>query len=423
MPTARLYYDDPTLVRFGARVVARRGEAGASWVELDRTAFYPASGGQPHDLGTLRDAGAAHHARAARDAGAAGGPSPSTGARVLEVKEESDSVFHRVEGEIAGERVEGEIDWPRRFDHMQQHTAQHVLSRVLLDEFGSRTIGFGIGETESHVDLDRVSWPDETWNRVEDRVAERIRTALPVRSRIITPSEARAAGVKVPEGLAEIRVVTIADLDRQACGGTHLRGTHEIELLKLVRTERLGARLRLYYLAGGRARRDFQWKHETLRRLALSITSGMDAVEPTWNRMRETIDDQRRRLAAQGVAILDAALAAWLAAVPGDPRIVARVVEDLPAEAVTAHRNLLGGATRAVLLLGWREADRAWLLFTRTPDVDLDVRPLLARAVAIIGGKGGGRPERAQGAGPGVGDLERAIEEAARETRSRLAST
>ncbi len=399
MKTERLYHSDAMLRRFHANVLDARKTSDGALVVLDQTAFYPTSGGQPNDRGTLG------------------------GVPVRDVTEDGERIVHHLERALREDSVVGEIDWPRRFDHMQQHTAQHLLSHILREGHGARTIGFQIGEATSYIDLDRMDLAAGVWEAVEEQLSERIRDALPVSARVVTAENAARLGVeKRAEDLDAIRLVSIGGIDLNACGGTHVRSTSEIEIVKLVGTENVGSRLRLTYLAGGRARHDYRKKHEILKRMALSITTGIDEVVPTWERDRESVRLMRKELDARTRELLGMKLRAWLdaaPAAPGEPRIITRVLEDTEAAAAPMIANQMRSESRAVVLLGWRSGGKASILFARSPDVDCDLRPVLAAAADRIGGRGGGRPERVQAGGTRGDGLQAALEEA--ETRVREA--
>jgi alanyl-tRNA synthetase len=222
--TERLYYSDSYLKTFTATVLETSGER----VYLDRTAFYPASGGQPFDTGTLG------------------------GVRVLDVADEGDRIAHVLEQPIATGPIAGEIDWARRFDHMQQHTGQHLLSAVFEALAGLATISFHLGRDVSTIDLDAPSVAAETIERIERVANEEV-----ARNHEVTVAIEDAASVeglrKVSERQGAIRVVTITGLDRSACGGTHVRRTGEIGCILLRKTEKIRSATRVEFVCGLRA--------------------------------------------------------------------------------------------------------------------------------------------------------------------------
>jgi alanyl-tRNA synthetase len=259
--TARLYYDDSYCHQFEARIVA--AEAEGREVFLDRTKFYPASGGQPFDTGWLN------------------------GFPVVEVIDEGDRIRHRIDGQLNGGPVTGLVDAGRRFDHMQQHTGQHLLSAVLAESFGLETVSFHLGSETSTIDLAASSLPSETIEAAESRANAEI-----TRNRAITVTyedAASAAGLrKVSERSGVLRIVTIDGLDRSACGGTHVRATGEIGLLLLTKTEKVRQTVRLEFVCGERSRRMVRRGQETAR----------TQIAQLQERAAE-LDKERRRLAIE----------------------------------------------------------------------------------------------------------------------------
>jgi alanyl-tRNA synthetase len=234
--TERLYYDDPYLTRFDARVLDSLEWEGQPAVVLDRTAFYPTGGGQPSDTGTLWEGGSAD----ARDA-----------VSVLEVVErpEDGEVIHVLSRPLDAQEVEGEIDWERRFDLMQQHTGQHILSAVALEVLGANTVSFHLSDDYATIDLDRAPLTDEDLADVEDQANAAVFEGRQAVARFVPDEEVPSLLLRkalVHEG--PVRVVEIPELDCSACGGTHVRRTGEVGLIKITRSERRGDETRIEFL-------------------------------------------------------------------------------------------------------------------------------------------------------------------------------
>jgi alanyl-tRNA synthetase len=216
--TERLYYSDSYLSEFRARVI--EADSTGLRVTLDRTAFYPTSGGQPFDVGTL------------------------SGARVMEVIDEGDRVTHVLDAPLTAGDVEGHIDWSRRFDHMQQHTGQHLLSAVFEELYPMPTLSFHLGVESSTIDIGASALAPDRIDRVEDRCAEIVAQARPVT--VSFEDAASAAGLrKESQRTGVLRIVSIADLDRSACGGTHVRSTAEIGPLFIRKLEKIRGNVRV----------------------------------------------------------------------------------------------------------------------------------------------------------------------------------
>src|SRR5688500_8937167 len=236
MSSDRLYYTDSYLVEFDA-VVREVHLQGDRWkVVLDRTAFYPTSGGQPFDTGTLGDA------------------------NVLDVFEQEDgTIGHLIDRELeTNSRVRGHVDWDRRFDHMQQHTGQHLLSAAFERETGAKTVSFHLGTQASTIDLDK-ELPAEQIARVEDVVNKVLWEDREICVKFVTAHEAAKLPLrKEPAREGELRIIEIKDYDLSACGGTHVRRTGAIGVIAISAFERFKGGLRVEFVCGGRALRAYR---------------------------------------------------------------------------------------------------------------------------------------------------------------------
>jgi alanyl-tRNA synthetase len=372
--TTRLYYKDAYLTDFDAKIVEIAD--GGRRIYLDRTALYPTSGGQPFDTGTLG------------------------GRRIVDVVDEESRIAHVVDVPLAqtSGAVEGHVDWERRFGNMQQHTGQHLLSAVLEDLFGWKTVSVHFGDTLSTLDVDTEVTPRDRLVRAE---VQANRVIAENRAVTVTFEDAATAiGLRKPTDRAgEIRVVTIADLDRSACGGTHVRATGEIGGLALRRTEKVKQGTRIEFVCGlravARARADF----EALSGIAQLVTSAVDdapgVVESKLAAAQEG-ESARRRLAKE----LDVyrARERYEAAAP-DPRGVRRIVEVVGEGTLDDLRGLAHAVCalpRAAFVGGVRSAGQ--IVVGASKDAGLAAGPTLKGALAAHGGRGGGSPQMAQGA-------------------------
>jgi alanyl-tRNA synthetase len=396
--TGRLYYDDPYLVRFSARVVDTLEWEGQPAVLLDRTAFYPTGGGQPNDTGVLRAAGAAGESGAPADV------------RVVDVVERpgDGAVVHVLSQPLGARQVEGEVDWERRFDLMQQHTGQHILSAVFLDLFDANTVGFHLSGEYATIDLDRAPLTTEDLSRTEDLANEVVFENRPAVARFVPDEEVPSLPLRkalVHEG--PVRVVEIPDLDCSACGGTHVRSAGEIGLIKITRSERRGDETRVEFLCGGRALADYRAKNALLMDLAREYTVGHWEVADLVQRMAGELKRSRRELRHARDALLDAEAAAlWhQGAVMGPARVVhAHLPGRAPDDLKHLAQRLVEHEGTAVLLASGQAGQKGFFTFARSADLDLHMGTLVRQACKVIGGGGGGRPEFAQGGGP-QGDL------------------
>jgi Ser-tRNA(Ala) deacylase AlaX len=264
------YERDPYLTRLEAQVVRTGEEGGRPFAVLDDTLFYPEGGGQPSDRGLLG------------------------GVPVLEVRRREGEIRHYLEAPGGRGPVELQQDWDRRFDHMQQHTGQHLLTAVAQDRFGWATTAFHLGEEVCDIELDAASLGEEDLRRLEEAVAAEIRAGRPLLFHRVEPAALGTLKVRsrgLPAGFqGEVRLVEIQGVDLNTCGGTHLRSTGELEALKLLGTEPLRGGTRLFFAAGGRLRRrlgDHERRNARLRTLLGAPDEGLvEALEARLDQYR-----------------------------------------------------------------------------------------------------------------------------------------
>ena len=373
--TERLYYQDCYLREFDARVVETGNEGRR--VYLDRTAFYPASGGQPFDLGWL------------------------SGVRVLEVVDEGERIAHVVEHPVAAADVHGAVDWVRRYDHMQQHSGQHLLSAVFIELYGMETVSFHLGQEASTIDLE-VSGIDAAQLRaVELRANEVVCENRPISVSFHHAGEELGLR-KASDREGVLRVVSIAGLDRSACGGTHLHATGEIGPVLLRRLEKVRNTVRVEFLCGRRAVRRARADYDALFRVAQMLSSSLDDVPEAVAAQMESgreVEKQRRKLAAdlavyQGRELYESAMAD-----AGGIRRLTRTVAAGSFDDLRAVAQSFTAQSRAVFV-GVIE-DPPSVLMAVSADAGIDAGKVVKAALSEAGGRGGGSARMAQGSVPG----------------------
>lgn len=411
--TERLYYSDPYCRRFAARVLERLEWEGQPAVVLDRTAFYPTGGGQPHDEGYLHAAGQAS-------------------VRVVDAveRERDGAVVHVVSGPFAGDDLEGEIDWPRRFDLMQQHSGQHILSSAALERCGANTVSFHLTGELATIDLDRPLLSAEQLAGIEARANEIVFENRPVLAHFVDDDELASLKLRKPVSHAgPVRVVEVAEFDCSACGGTHVRAAGEVGLIKISRSERRGTELRVEFLCGGRALRDYAAKNALVMGLAAEFSVGHWELGDTVRRLSADLQDARRDLRRAREALLDAeGEALWhespLVAEggPGPYRLVKMSWQGRPPDELKHLAQRIIGHPRTVALLGSGQlaGQPGNLVFARSTDLDAPMGTLLRKACEMIGGRGGGRPEFAQGGSPDGSRVPEALDAIAAEIQGSL---
>ncbi|MFL7794693.1 MAG: DHHA1 domain-containing protein [Anaerolineae bacterium] len=385
--TERLYYTDAYCTSFSACVTEQVVWDGGPAVVLDRTAFYPASGGQPADQGALG------------------------GVAVVDVQvREDEAVVHILESPLpeTGKEVEGEIDWTRRFDHMQQHTGQHILSAAFERLLDVDTVGFHLGADVSTIDLNVPRLALDIVTSVEGLVNQVIWENRPVTTRFVSSDELASLSLRRPPAVdGPVRIVEVSDFDVNPCGGTHVARTGEIGLIRIARLDYRGDETRVEFLCGGRALSDYRAKSAVVNQLATRLTVGYweldQAVERLQGEAKQLRTDLRRT--RKGLLKVEAAEFFEAAAPRGAYRVVQRVLEGRdPGELRALAQELVGRFEVAVLLASVGE--RTNLCFACSRGVDLDMAALLQEACARLGGKGGGQSYLAQGSAPAA-DLAR----------------
>lgn len=392
----RLYYTDPSLATFEAQVSdireVSRSQGKSLWqIALDRSAFYPTSGGQPHDTGMLI---------AASPGGAL------LEAPVLAVEEdEHGEVWHTTPKPLlAGTAVRGHVDWSRRRDHMQQHTGQHLLSAVFYRQLGAATVSFHLGEMSSTIDLASETITPEDLERVEDAVNEIIAEDRPVTMQTIPRAEAEmllAAGklIKLPPREGSIRLIEIEDIDLNACGGTHVRATGQIGGLLLRGTERVRQSVRVEFVCGLRAAVTARRDLATLTRSSTALSVGRLEVAEAVERLltegkaaHKTTQRLTEELAEfQAASLLQDRSEDGL-------RLVRRSFADRDGNFLKLlGSRLIAAGPQICALLASTAEEPARIIVAASADCKVNCGSLLREALAAYGLRGGGSQSMAQG--------------------------
>ena len=410
--TERLYYQDSRLLEFDARVVSLSElNDGQIAVTLDRTAFYPTGGGQPTDTGTLGDA------------------------RVVDcIDVEDDGVMHVIQGPApeVGDTVRGKVDWLRRLDHLQQHTGQHILSAAFVQLFNAPTRSFRVLEHECEIDVALVDPTDERIEHAVDLANQIIWESRSISIRQVTSEEAAGLALrKEPARAGELRIIEIDDFDLTPCGGTHARSTSEVGLIAVRSWERAKGLTRIHFMAGVRALADYRKANQTAREVAALFSAGRDDSAVLVARLVEENKRLKRRSAElEQVACRieaedlikqghindsnlseDSRLVAGSSATDPDSHrtVFGLIFDDRDADSLKHLALALIAHPNTVALLGSRDGGAARLVFARSTDASGDMNTLMRGACLLIDGRGGGKPDMAQGGGKNVEKLSEAI--------------
>jgi alanyl-tRNA synthetase len=388
--TQRLYYADAYTTHFTAHIVEITQHQQSPAVVLDQTYFYPTSGGQSHDTGTLRQ-----------------GDQVTQVVDVV-VRSDDNAVLHILDHEWRMEStanvVTGKIDWSRRFDHMQQHTGQHVLSQAFIRLVEAETVGFHLSDKTVTIDLDHADLTDAQVQAAEMMCNEIIWQDRPVTVREVSRQEAQQLPLrKIPDGReGTIRLIEVMDFDLTACGGTHVGRTGEIGLLKIVKLERRGRQTRVEFCCGRRALLDYRLKHDVMQQLAAALTTGYGELLPSVTRLQDSVKEGQRQIRQLQAERLGLEVEHLLTHGQhlNNIVLVTQVFNDRATAELRSLATQLISNPRTVCLLA-SIGTRTDLAFARAADAPGDMKALLQAAFERLeGGRGGGSPTMAQGSGP-----------------------
>jgi alanyl-tRNA synthetase len=383
--TTRLYHGDSLLLAFGATVTGHSNWQGKPSILLDRTAFYPESGGQMADRGSL------------------------AGAAIVDVQvDDADVVHHLIEGPLPaiGTEVRGEIDAQRRRLHMALHTGQHMLSRALCDVAEADTVSSRLGETGCTIDVDRSELAERAVAQAEALVNSVIDDDVAIRA--FFPDAAELAALPLrrkPKVESHIRVVAIGEFDVSPCGGTHCVRTAQVGLVKVTGVERYKGKMRVGFSAGRRAREELARQSEVLHALGRDFTCGPTDVPAAVNKLLRELAETRESLGEARAKLADRAAVELVtsARARSETRVVA-TFDGADTAFLRAVAKRVTSEPKFVALLAARGADGMQVLVARAADSDFDCGAFLKRVAAANGGRGGGRPEVAEGRLPATVD-------------------
>ncbi len=363
--TGRLYFENAYQRDFTARVEEQFAYQGRNAAVLDRTCFYPESGGQPADRGKLDEAGVVH------------------------VFEDGERIVHLLDRKLGRAEVRGSIDWERRFDHMQQHTGQHILSQCFIEIIEGETRSFHLGERASTLEIGAGAISDADLERVEARANEVVFEDREVKTYFVKGEEAgKVPFRRPPQKEGTIRVVEVEGFDFSACGGTHCRRTGEVGMVKIVRWDKIRGNLRFEFLCGGRARLDYARKNRNLLEISGRLSVGEDdAAAAVQKATRESKELRKRQRQLQEV--LASYQAEEMIRTVEGPLVKASWTDRTADEAKLLALRIIRMADRVVLFAVQGEA-RGHLIFACSQKLELDMRELVPLVAAKAPVKGGG---------------------------------
>ncbi|NMC66385.1 MAG: hypothetical protein GYA53_09655 [Acidobacteria bacterium] len=369
--TEKLYFENAYLKEFSARVIGREIREGQQLVILDRTAFYPESGGQPHDLGILN------------------------GVKVIRVEEEDGVIFHFLDGELAKDEVQGQIDWPRRFDHMQQHTGQHILSEAFYQLVKGETLSFHLGQEESSVEIGLESIKDETLFQVEQLANEMVFSDLEIKTYFLPEEKISEIPLrKPPKKTGLIRIVEVNGFDYSACGGTHCKRSGQVGLIKIIRQEKIRGHIRFSFICGFRALTGFEHRRQWLQAAARLLTGEEKEVPAGVSRTLAELRNlkKKQKKMEESLAIFEAK--EMLAG--NQSKIISGLFQDKSQDEIKFLALQLVHRAEVIAVLAGLTADSFQLVIAAADSLKTDVRQVVPVLQAEIKLKGGGSPTLVQ---------------------------
>jgi alanyl-tRNA synthetase len=402
--TDRLYYHDSFLYDFDARVLESFARDGRHAVVLDRTAFYPTSGGQVHDLGMLQ----------------ADGQQIS----ITEVADEEDGrILHFASASLAaGTQVHGSVNAARRLDHVQQHSGQHVLSAAFIQLFNMPTVSFHMGEESCTIDLETNGLSAAQAQKAELLANEVIAEDRPVAIRFVPLEEARQLGLRKlpPKQTGDLRLIDITNFDLTACGGTHVRATGQIGSILLRKIEKVKQGVRVEFVCGLRAVNTARRDYSTLTEAAALYSSHIYDVP---EQVRKSLAEAKAAGKAQHKLLEELAelyAERLLAQTAGSLQVITQFFPDRDALFIKLLAQKLTSGKSAVIALLASGAGQPTLVFAQTPGQKSNMGQLMKDAMAQLGGRGGGSADMAQG-GVAAGTVSsEALDKILRDTAAKL---
>ena len=384
--TERLYYSDSHLIEFEARVVdVTERVSGWTAIVLNRTAFYPTGGGQPSDTGTL------------------------DGMRVVECIDDGDrGVLHVVQGVTPARDaiVRGRVDWSRRLDHMQQHTGQHILSQAFVTLFNAPTRGFRVLETSCEIDVELMEPTTEKIERAVELANNVIWEDRAITIRNVTSEEAAELSLrKEPSREGELRLIEIDGFDLTPCGGTHAYRTGEVGVIVVRSWERAKGLTRIDFVAGTRALADYRKANKSAREVAALFSSGRDDIAQLTAHLLEEQKELNRQIRVLEEMAAEVEAQKLLSSAQGltdGSSLITQIFKSRDAESLKKLAQALIANPHTIALLASGDKDTARLVFARSSDAPGDMNALMREACTMLDGRGGGRPDLAQGGGKHV---------------------
>ncbi|WP_313756342.1 DHHA1 domain-containing protein [Tissierella sp.] len=383
--TNRLYLDNPYLREIDSRIVDKIYKDGKYYIKLNRTIFYPhLSGGQPGDRGTIN------------------------GVQVLEVYEEDSDIIHVTKENIYSDKVILNIDWENRFDNMQQHTGQHLLSAAFYKLYNGETIGFHIGKDYVYIDITLPDLSEEDSEKIEMYANRIIFSNFEIKSYYIEKNDINKLPIrKQPTVNSNIRIVEIDNIDFSPCAGTHLRNTGEIGLIKIRKWEKYKGNIRIEFVCGNRALFDYRWKSKMIKDISLLLSSKdtdvLEKVKILYNQ-KEDLEKSNRNLQEELLRYKGEDLLKNAIKIDGIS-FVTKIFDDRDLKTINKISVHLNNIEKSIQIYGSKYENKGQFLISVSKDLNINLKDIFKEVSEEFEIKGGGSPQTIQG-GCSLDDLD-----------------
>ncbi len=378
----KLYYKDPYMTTFKTTLKKHdKDEEGRWYAVLAETAFYPTGGGQPYDTGTLNEV------------------------KVIDAEEVDDEIRHYLSGEIvgSGSEITGKIDWSRRFDHMQQHAGQHILTAAFVELFGFATVAFHLGKDSLTIDLDVEQLTEEQARAAEELANQIVLENRPIETKWVTEDELSQCSLRKQLSVSEnIRLVIIPEFDYNGCGGTHPRSTAEVGAITVLDWEKQRKNTRVRFICGNRVRNQFHEKHKVGKELTGLLNAPEQELVAAAKRLIENGKSLEKKIDELNDSLLEYEAKDLLANATSTDKgmIITEVFQNRSIQEIQKLARSITSLSNESLVFLVNEADgKLQFVCARGPVPTVSMKQVAAELLKLVNGKGGGNDQFAQGGG------------------------
>jgi alanyl-tRNA synthetase len=385
MSTQKLYYFDSYVTEFQANIVEVMPYEDKFAVFLDKSYFYPESGGQPSDSGTIN------------------------GIDIVYVTEKQDKLLHIIKNQIEPGPATCQINWNHRFDNMQQHSGQHILSACFYKLYSGETSSFHIGKDSSTIEIDIQNFDTAMVEKIEELANSIIYSNKAITAEIVDKEALSALPLrKQPQVDSNIRIITIEDCDCSPCGGTHVNRTGEIGIVKIKKFEKLKSSYKFEFICGSRALKDYRYKNNFINVLCSNLSAPEHDIESAYIKFTEDYKNLQKQVSQLRTEVVnyDVQQFQQCAENINGTKVISKIFENRDFNDVKLIAQALIATPSTIVLLATKGQNNQ-LIFSRSEDIDINMNILLKNILPLLNGKGGGSPKSAQGGG--TGDIDAAI--------------